>query len=157
MAKAEIYARYKGKDAAWSGPFGDGSSVMTDRSRGTDNSDSHAERVAWREAISKDNKANIDAWYAGSNKNFADDGNGGKPNVQIKIAVDQIVCPSCQAWIVTTALKDLGTLACAAARKVELFVEVKSAGSTVVIGVTRNSPWSLKVAQKRQPDLSLAA
>lgn len=143
MANAEIYARYKTKGGGWSGPFGTGESTMLQHQRGVDNSDSHAERQAWREAIDKNNKSNIDSWFDKTKAGFADS------DVQIKIAVDQLVCPSCQKWIVDNCISDLAALKCSSERKTELLVEVKSGGSNVIIGVTRNSPWSSKVGQRR--------
>jgi hypothetical protein len=149
MANAAVYARFKVAGAGWNGPFGEGSSTMSDRARGADNSGTHAERVAWRAAIDGNNRGNLNAWYDGANANFPG------LNVQIKIAVDQLICPSCQAWLAKYVLDDVRTLT-ASARSVEVLIEVTSGGRQRMMGLGRTTKWADGISHGAIPDLALA-
>lgn len=123
MAKAEVYFRFDGPDNSWQGPMGSGSSQQADGNTAAD----HAERQAWREA-----QKTLQAWYDQRRDKYQ----GQK--VQVKIWVDQMVCPQCQLWMIAGVLRNLAAFAF----KPELFVEVKALGTTkITAAVTRHYVW----------------
>lgn len=123
MARARVYFRFDGQGNDWQGPFGDGSSAQTDRNT----AGGHAEREAWREA-----QKQLQKWYDDRKKTFAGQ------NVQVKIWVDQLVCPQCQLWMIAGVLRNLADFAF----KPSLFVEVSAMGATKITqAITRDYVW----------------
>jgi hypothetical protein len=140
MAKASVFTRFNKKDMGWSGPWGTGESSMADHQRGVDNSSTHAERQAWEKAMAPANGQNIQAWFNAAERNFPELG------VQIKIVVDQQVCPSCQQYILETVLTQMKTLK-VGKRSLQLFVEVNK----TIIGVARDTVWPKEIGQLPRP------
>lgn len=136
MAKAKVYFRFDGPGNGWQGPQGSGSSQQADGNSAAD----HAERQAWREA-----QKTLQAWYDERKGDYA----GQK--VQVKIWVDQQVCPQCQLWMIAGVLRNLAKFAF----KPELFVEVKSVGTTkITSAVTRHYVWPADIGQSGYETLS---
>lgn len=126
MADARIYFRYSGS-TSWGTPQGTGSSKGKDANSAKD----HAERQAWREA-----QKGLQAWYDGTHQNFAGQ------RAQVKIWVDNLVCPQCQLWMIAGVLRNLAKFEF----KPQLFVEVKNSGGTQATDeVTRNYVWPVNV------------
>ncbi|WP_024298824.1 hypothetical protein [Methylomicrobium lacus] len=127
MAKAKIFFRFDGAGNAWQGPFGEGSSVGADNNT----AQSHAERQAWREAQKK-----LQGWYDTHRTGFAGQG------VEVKIWVDNIVCPQCQLWMIAGVLRNLAAFEF----KPKLIVEVKNMGGTrTTQAITRNYVWPVDI------------
>ena len=110
MAKAKIYFRFDKAGNDWQGPYGEGSSLGADGNTAKD----HAERQAWRQA-----QKGLQEWYDVRHASFAGQG------VEVKIWVDNIVCPQCQLWMIAGVLRNLAAFEF----RPKLFVEVKN-GST---------------------------
>ena len=121
MATARVFFRYSGKGNGWGGEQGSGSSTMMD-SNGAEN---HAERQAWREAQKK-----LQSWFDSTHQNF-----DGSP--EVKIWVDQTICPQCKLWMIAGVLRNLAAFEF----KPKLFVEVRSSGHTRINEVTRDAIW----------------
>lgn len=127
MATAKIYFRFDGSGNDWQGPFGDGSSLGADGNTAKD----HAERQAWRKA-----QKLLQGWYDARHAGFAGQG------VEVKIWVDNIVCPQCQLWMIAGVLRNLAAFAF----KPKLFVEVKNGGTTkMTAAVTRDYVWPVNL------------
>ena len=127
MAKAKIYFKFDKAGNDWQGPYGEGSSLGADGNTAKD----HAERQAWRQA-----QKVLQEWYDARHASFAGQG------VEVKIWVDNIVCPQCQLWMIAGVLRNLAAFEF----KPKLFVEVKNGGSTKMTdAVTRNYVWPVNL------------
>ena len=125
MAKATVWFQFEDHD--WQGPFGEGSSTMTQGN----GPEKHAERVAWREA-----QAGLKAWHDKKKEAFKN------AKVNVKIKVDQIVCPSCQLWMIAGVLRNLETFSF----KPSLYVEVEtSTGKRLTGEITRDYRWPVGI------------
>lgn len=130
MAKAEVFFRFDGPGNGWGGPRGYGSSVGADNNTAKN----HAERQAWRMA-----NGSLQQWYDSHHASFAGQG------VEVKIWVDNIVCPQCQLWMVAGVLRNLAAFAF----KPKLFVEVKNMGATrTTAAITRDYVWPEGIGHK---------
>ena len=135
MAKAKVYFRFNGNNAGWQGPYGEGSSQQS-QGHGAEN---HAERQAWREAQKK-----LREFYDTNKANFSGD-------VEVKIWVDQLVCPQCQLWMIAGVLRNLASFEF----KPKLFVEVKTGNKTNSMEVTREAVWSVDIGHAGVETLTL--
>jgi hypothetical protein len=135
VAKAKVYFRFDGPGNGWQGPQGEGSSRQADGNT----SRNHAERQAWRQA-----GKGLQAWYDQRVAHAADQG------VEVKIWVDQVVCPSCQLWMIAGVLRNLGAFAF----RPKLFVEVQGMGSIQMMEVTRNAIWPVNIGHGNVQTLS---
>jgi hypothetical protein len=123
MATAAVYFRFDGPGNGWGAARGTGSSKGADSNTAKD----HAERQAFRMAIKT-----LQAWYDGSHAGFPGQG------AEVKIWVDNIVCPQCQLWIIAGVLRNLSQFTF----QPKLFVEVKNMGGTrITQAITRDYVW----------------
>ncbi|EUB75067.1 hypothetical protein PMI27_001243 [Pseudomonas sp. GM41(2012)] len=141
MANAEIYTKWRdqqggNRGSGWSGPHG---SASASGAEGIVELNQHAERLAWKAAWPNA----IRTFIRTSIKQF--------PNqpLQIKIWVDQQVCPSCQKWMVIDVISHLKLLKQEfPTLKVELYAEVLFARKTEKVRVQQSTVWPVTVGNQ---------
>ncbi|NWL80870.1 hypothetical protein DM872_28855 [Pseudomonas taiwanensis] len=142
MANAEIYTKWSGqsdgsrRSGGWSGPHG---SANATGAGGIVALNQHAERLAWKAAWPSRIRAHIQQTI----------GNFPNQTYQIKIWVDQQVCPTCQKWMVIDVIGHLKLLQQSyPTLKVELYAEVLFAGVTRKIRVQRTTVWPVEIGNQ---------
>jgi hypothetical protein len=141
MANAEIYCKWSNQNdgnrgsAGWGGPYGRGAAgggggIVALRN--------HAERVAWKEAWPEIRQLVDDTIDNHEGHAF-----------QVKIWLDQQVCPSCQKWMIIDVISHLKQLQHKYPKlRVELYAEVLRAGVTHRVRVQRSTLWPVNVGNK---------
>lgn len=144
MANAEVYVKWSSQNdgirgqGAWSqkgsgGAQGGGSSGVLDTRH-------HAERTAWKEAWGRNTQDNLRAHVTQTRGGFPND------RLQVKFWVDQQICPDCQKWLTVNVISELKQLAANhQGLVVELWAEVRFAGNTNRLRVTRTSTWPVTI------------
>lgn len=141
MANAEIYTKWRdqpggNRGTGWSGPHGHANASGAE---GLVSLSLHAERLAWKSAWPNA----IRTYIRGSIKQFP-----GQP-LQIKIWVDQQICPTCQKWMVIDVISHLKLLKMEfPTLKVELYAEVLFARTTTKIRVQQTTVWPKSIGNQ---------
>lgn len=141
MANAEVYCKWASQNdgdrgqGGWSGPFGSGGITMS-KGGGINPLANHAERQAWKVA-----------WPQVRQHLATTQGHFPNQEFEVKIWVDQAVCPACQKWMVVEVLRHLGQIPHQwnDIPGVKLYAEVTSGGSTGRVHVTRTAQWPVQV------------
>lgn len=144
MARAEVYSKWSTQGngnrggGGWSGPHGTGEAAHAGGG-GIIPINQHAERVAWRAAL-----PNIRRHVQNTRDHFANDN-----KYQIKIWVDQQVCPTCQKWMVIDVISHLKQLKQTyPGIKFEFYAEVIFANVTRNIKVQRSTTWPVEIGNQ---------
>ena len=134
MAIAEVYSKWSSQGAGVRGAGGwgrKGGPANAGGGGGVLAAAAHAEREAWREAWPV-----IRTHVRASRVNFPAD------RYEVKIWVDQQICPSCQKWMIVEVIAHLKQLSTAhAGLRVELYAEVRRMGVDKKTRVQRSTVW----------------
>ncbi len=139
MANVRIYSKWD-QQGTWNGPWATSTASYAVNSSLVPVS-SHAERLAWKEAWPDKFRKHIN-----DSLTFFPD----TRTYEIKIWVDQQICPSCQKWMIINVISDLKQLKDYISRqpnprnlpcKVNLWAEVRRQGTDNKIQVHRDTVW----------------
>ena len=144
MADAEVYCKWsnQGEGARGAGGWGlVGSGGAHGGGGGIIALSDHAERHAWKEAWGGETRDNLRARVAATKASFEGE------KFQVKFWVDQQICPTCQKWLIIDVIGHLKQLASLHKVQVELYAEVKFAGETNKLKVTRLAVWPVTIGK----------